>query len=167
VKRAFDLACVAVAGCVFAPVLPVLALLVRLEDGGPMLFPQERVGRRRRHYRMLKLRTMRDGQVTRIGRLLRATGLDELPQFANVLLGEMSVVGPRALTPGDVRRYGWDAPSFDGRFAVRPGITGLAQVVGGRDLRHSARLDALYARRASVSLDARLVAASFLMNLVG
>ncbi len=166
-KRAFDLACVAVAACVFAPVMTVLAALIRLEDGEPAFFVQERIGRDRTPFHIVKLRTMRGGRVTRVGRWLRATGLDEVPQFVNVARGDMSVVGPRPLTDGDIARFGWQGHAHDGRFAVRPGVTGLAQVVGGRTLRHTAALDALYARRACVSLDAKLVATSFFINVVG
>lgn len=166
-KRAFDLAATTVAALVFAPVIPLLASAIALDDGRPLLFVQERIGLRRRPFRILKLRTMRDGRVTRVGRWLRASGIDELPQFVNVARGEMSVVGPRPLTREDLSRLGWDVPRHDRRFEVRPGIVGLAQIVGGRTVRHTARLDALYARRASLGLDARLVLLGFVANLVG
>jgi lipopolysaccharide/colanic/teichoic acid biosynthesis glycosyltransferase len=166
-KRVFDLAATALAGVVFAPAMPWIAASIVLDDGLPLLFVQERVGRDRKAFRVLKLRTMRDGRVTRVGRWLRATGLDELPQFVNVARGEMSVVGPRPLTSFDVARLGWDSPAHDARFAVLPGIVGLAQIVGGRGARHTARLDALYARRVSLALDARLVSLGFVANVVG
>lgn len=166
-KRAFDLAASALACVVFAPIAPLIAAAIALDDGAPLLFVQERVGRDRRPFRILKLRTMREGRVTRAGRWLRATGLDELPQFVNVVRGEMSVVGPRPLTREDLARLGWDALDHDERFRVRPGIVGLAQVIGGRTARHSARLDALYARRVSLRLDASMVTLGFLANLVG
>lgn len=79
----------------------------------------------------------------------------------------MSIVGPRPLTPDDVERLGWSGPEHDARFAVRPGITGLAQVLGGRSARHTHALDALYARRAGAALDLSLIAVSFAMNLAG
>src|SRR5688500_4708965 len=88
----------------FAPVQLVALLAVALEDGGPLYFVQERVGKRGRPFRIYKLRTMRHGQVTGLGRWLRATGLDETPQFFNVLRGEMSIVGPRPLTASDLER---------------------------------------------------------------
>lgn len=166
-KRLFDLAGVGLAAAIFGPVLPILGAAIALDDGLPLLFVQERIGEDRVPFRIFKLRTMRDGRVTRAGRWLRATGLDELPQFLNVLRGEMSIVGPRPLTLEDVRRFGWDTSLHDARFAVRPGIVGIAQVVGGRSARHTARLDALYARRVSVSLDALLVLAGFTSNVVG
>lgn len=166
-KRLFDLAATALAGVVFAPAMPWIAAAIALDDGRPLLFEQERIGRDRRAFRVLKLRTMRDERVTRVGRWLRATGLDELPQFVNVARGEMSVVGPRPLTSADVTRLGWDARAHDARFAVRPGIVGLAQIVGGRSARHTARLDALYARRASLRVDASLIGLGFVANLLG
>ncbi len=152
---------------VFAPVTAAAALCIRREDGGPVLFVQERVGRGRRPFSILKLRTMRGGEITRVGRWLRATGLDETAQFLNVLRGDMSIVGPRPLTRDDVERLGWSGPEHDARFAVRPGITGLAQVLGGRSARHTRALDALYARRAGAALDLSLIAVSFAMNLAG
>src|SRR5262249_23749774 len=118
-------------------------------------------------FRIVKLRTMRAGRVTRVGRWLRATGLDETTQFIHVLRGEMSVVGPRPLTREDIERLGWSGLRHDARFAVRPGITGLAQVDGGRSARRSRALDALYARRRSIAMDLRLIAISAAMNALG
>ena len=166
-KRAFDLAASALAAFVFAPVMPLVTAAVFVDDGLPLLFVQERIGRDRKAFRVLKLRTMRDGRVTRVGRWLRTTGLDELPQFVNVVRGEMSVVGPRPLTREDLERLGWGSAEHDRRFDVRPGIVGLAQVIGGRTARHTAKLDALYARRCSLSLDASMVALGFVSNVVG
>lgn len=166
-KRAMDVSLSLAALGVFAPVAAAAALCIRLEDGGPVLFVQERVGRGRRPFSILKLRTMHGREVTRVGRWLRATGLDETAQFLNVLRGDMSIVGPRPLTPADVERLDWSGPEHDARFAVRPGITGLAQVLGGRSARHTRALDALYARRAGAALDLSLIAVSFAMNLAG
>lgn len=166
-KRAFDLAASALAAVVFAPAMPVLATAIALDDGLPLLFVQERIGRDRKAFRVLKLRTMRDGRVTRVGRWLRTTGLDELPQFVNVVRGEMSVVGPRPLTSDDIGRLGWDSSEHDARFRVKPGIVGLAQVIGGRTARHTAKLDALYARHVSLRVDASMVALGFVSNVVG
>jgi undecaprenyl phosphate N,N'-diacetylbacillosamine 1-phosphate transferase len=166
-KRAVDLVCAGAACFVFAPVVTGIALAVWLEDRGSPLFGQLRVGETRREFRILKFRSMRDGHVTRVGRWLRRTGLDELPQFANVCLGDMSVVGPRPLTAEDVGRLSWTSAQHDWRFSAKPGITGLAQLLGGRGARHSARLDRLYLRRQSLVLDVQLVALSFVANIVG
>lgn len=166
-KRAADLAFVGAAAFVFAPVVAGIALAVWLEDRGPSFFVQPRVGRARREFPILKFRTMRDGAITGVGHWLRRTGLDELPQFVNVCRGEMSVVGPRPLTPEDVARLAWTSMPHDWRFSMKPGITGLAQLVGGRSARHSARLDRIYLRSQSLTLDVQLVALSFVANVIG
>ena len=99
--------------------------------------------------------------------MLFRSGLDETAQFIDVLRGDMRMVGPRPLTPDDVRRFGYDGPEHDVRFSVPPGITGLAQVMGGRTIRASRRYDGLYLRATSARLDVELIGASFAMNLVG
>ena len=101
-KRLFDVAGACAGLVVFAPVMAAVAIAVLIDDGRPVLFRQQRLGYRRRPFTILKFRTMRDGRITRVGRVLRATGLDEVPQFVNILRGEMSAVGPRPLTESDV-----------------------------------------------------------------
>jgi undecaprenyl phosphate N,N'-diacetylbacillosamine 1-phosphate transferase len=166
-KRVFDVLAAGTACAVFAPVVVGVTLAAWLEDGGPPLFSQSRVGRGRSPFTLLKFRSMRDGQVTRVGRWLRDTGIDELPQFVNVVRGEMSVVGPRPLTGKDVERLGWDGADHDWRFAAKPGITGLSQLLAGRGARSSERLDRLYLRRQSLLLDLQLVALSLAVNIAG
>jgi undecaprenyl phosphate N,N'-diacetylbacillosamine 1-phosphate transferase len=166
-KRVLDVT-LAVAACiVFAPVIVVIMLAIWLEDRGSPFFAQMRAGSRRQTFRILKFRTMRDGVVTRVGRWLRRTGLDELPQFLNVCRGEMSIVGPRPLTLEDITRLDWSSAHHDWRFAMKPGITGIAQLAGGRNAQHSARLDRLYLRRQCAALDLRMIALSFIINIVG
>ena len=165
-KRAFDLVMLSGGAVVFAPVMLTLAAGIRLEDGGEVFFRQERVGRGGTPFRILKLRSMRDGTVTRVGALLRRTGLDEVAQFLNVLRGEMSLVGPRPLTAADLARWGWDGPESGWRTAVKPGITGMAQVFGS-DLRESLALDRAYVGQHGLRVDAELVAISFAMNALG
>ena len=149
-KRLFDICVAGSALVMLAPLLAIVSLLIKLEDGGSILFVQRRLGRGNTFFNMLKFRTMRedmldhDGQasttreddrVTRIGRWLRATSLDELPQLVNVLRGEMSIVGPRphALGSRANNTLFWEV---DGRYwkrhALKPGLTGLAQVRGHR-----------------------------------
>ena len=151
-KRAIDVVVAAVAIVALAPVLAILAILVRLDSPGPVLFRQQRMGRRNRPFRLLKLRTMVDGadamklellelneaqapmfkirhdpRVTRVGRFLRATSLDELPQLWNVLRGDMSLVGPRPLVPDENDQLiGWHRA----RLELTPGLTGPWQVLG-------------------------------------
>jgi lipopolysaccharide/colanic/teichoic acid biosynthesis glycosyltransferase len=165
--RAFDVAG-ALAGLVFFGVpMAVIALAIALADGRPLLFRQERLGCGRRPFTILKFRSMRDGVVTPIGRVLRATGLDELPQLVNVLRGDLRAVGPRPLTASDVDRLGWGNASCDFRWSVPPGLTGLAQVVGTRSARHALRLDRRYLARRTIALDLQLIAWSFAINVFG
>jgi len=139
-KRLFDILFAASALLALAPLLAVLALWVRLDSPGPVLYRQTRVGRGGRHFRIAKFRTMRvgadqtgpaitvgaDARITRAGHFLRRTKLDELPQLSNVLVGDMSVVGPRPEVPHYVALY----PPEVARqvFSVRPGITDLASL---------------------------------------
>jgi lipopolysaccharide/colanic/teichoic acid biosynthesis glycosyltransferase len=166
-KRLFDLIGAVGGLLAFSPAMAVIAGAIVLEDGWPVLFRQERLGRRRRPFIILKFRSMRDGRITRVGCIMRATGLDELPQFINILRGDMSAVGPRPLTESDVARLGWMAPRYDFRWRVRPGLTGLAQVTAARSGRLSLSLDRRYVARQSLSLDLRLVAVSFAINALG
>ena len=166
-KRLADLLWLPVGMVVFLPIAIVVAAAIWIDDGRPLFFRQWRLGRGRRPFRLLKFRTMRDGAVTRVGAWLRRTGLDELPQFANVALGDMSFVGPRPLTPDDVHRLGWCGPHHDFRWRVPPGITGRAQVRAGAGARASLAWDRLYVRRQNAGLDAMLVAIAFAMNLFG
>lgn len=166
-KRLFDVAGALGGLIVFAAPMAAIAAAILLVDGRPVLFRQTRLGRLRRPFTILKFRSMRDGEVTAIGRVLRSTGLDELPQLVNVLAGEISAVGPRPLTEADVRRLGWTVPACDFRWSVPPGLTGLAQVVGARSARHALRLDRCYLARQTLRLDVRLIAWSFAINVLG
>src|SRR5690606_26770390 len=159
-QRPIDIA-VAASGLVLAsPLLLLIAWLIRLDDGGPVLFTQTRVGADRKPFRIYKFRTMRDGVTTRIGRWLRQTGLDELPQLVNMLRGEMSLIGPRPLTGEDVERLGWDDDAHAVRWSVRPGIIGLAQLYAGRGKRLSWFLDVTYVRDRRLALDLGIFAAT-------
>jgi lipopolysaccharide/colanic/teichoic acid biosynthesis glycosyltransferase len=166
-KRLFDVVGALGGLIVFAPPMAAIAAAILVLDGRPLLFRQTRIGRGRRPFTILKFRSMRNGEVTAVGRVLRSTGLDELPQLVNVLGGELSAVGPRPLTEADIRRLGWTGPACDFRWRVKPGLTGLAQVVGTRSARHALRLDGCYIARQNLGLDVRLIAWSFAINLLG
>ena len=166
-QRAFDVVGALAGLAVFAPAMIAIGLAILVDDGRPILFCQERLGHRRKPFRILKFRSMRDGRVTRLGRLLRATGLDEIPQFVNVLRGEMSAVGPRPLTADDVARLGWTGREFDFRWACRPGLTGLAQLLGARADADALVFDRVHAAGWSPVRDCRLIAWSFAVNAFG
>jgi len=167
VKRLLDVGGAAGGLLFFLPAMTLVVLAILLEDGLPVIFRQQRLGEARVPFTILKFRSMRNGTITRVGRILRNTGLDELPQFINVLRGEMSAVGPRPLTEADTARLGWNAAGYDDRWRVRPGLTGLAQLVGSQTSRTSLSLDRLYIARQSVWLDLPLIAASFAINALG
>jgi lipopolysaccharide/colanic/teichoic acid biosynthesis glycosyltransferase len=160
VKRALDVAFAGLGLLLAAPLLAVLAVLIRLDSRGPVLFRQPRVGKRESPFMIVKLRTMdADGQVTRVGRFLRPMGLDEIPQLWNVLKGDMSVIGPR---PELLHWWpAWqDFPGHDARHLMRPGITGWAQVNGLRGkvpLGDRLRFDLAYTRSWSLGLDWRIL----------
>ena len=165
-KRAFDIAGALGGLLAFGPVMLGIAAAIVLDDGWPVFFRQVRLGHRRHPIVLLKFRTMRNGRVTRLGRVLRGTGLDELPQFVNILRGDLSAVGPRPITAEDRYRFGWTGPTAAARWRLKPGLTGLAQLAG-RSPRESLCLDRCYARRQSLVLDCRIVAMSFVVNVLG
>ncbi|TAE28684.1 MAG: sugar transferase [Cytophagales bacterium] len=175
-KRIFDV-CFAlfISLLVLSWFIPIVSLLICLTSPGPPLFIQWRTGHNRRHFRCLKFRTMHhapntpfqqatrdDKRVTRLGAYLRRTNLDEMPQFLNVLVGDMSIVGPRPHAVQHDAQY-WGLPGYSDRYCVRPGITGLSQVRGLRGetsnltkMRHRLKFDLYYIRRGSLGLDLRI-----------
>jgi lipopolysaccharide/colanic/teichoic acid biosynthesis glycosyltransferase len=191
VKRAFDVALSGAGLLASLPIWLATAAAIRAEDGGPVFYRQARVGRNGRAFEVLKFRSMvpdaearvgalqarqGDPRVTRVGRLMRATALDELPQLWNIFVGDMSFVGPRALRPGEIEVGGGgrlealeDVPGFADRCRVQPGLTGLAPTYAARDIprRQKFRYDRLYIRRRSFALDLRLIALSFWISFRG
>lgn len=170
-KRVEDVLIAVPASVIAIPVFVVIAAAIAAESGSPVFFTDERVGAGGRPFRMVKFRTMvpgaidqglgiqvarRDQRITRVGAFLRRWSLDELPQILNVLRGDMSAVGPRPTYASQVERY---IPRHRGRLAVKPGITGLAQVSGRNDLSWTERIerDLQYVDRLSVWLDIEIV----------
>ncbi len=205
-KRVLDVAISTLALAVFALMLPVIALAIRLDSPGPIFYSQTRIGinRRRRRigtglavdrrkilqpgrpFRIHKLRTMRtdaesagpqwaaknDDRITRVGRFLRRTRLDEVPQFINVLRGEMSVIGPRPERLCFIHKLEKEVPHYRERLLVLPGITGLAQVVNGYDdstesVRRKVELDRRYIREFGLLTDLKIIARTFRVVLSG
>ncbi len=174
-----------------APFSLLIALAIKLEDGGPVFYPQRRWGRFGKQFVVFKFRTMipdadkkfglkqakeNDHRVTRVGRFLRALGLDELPQIVNIMRGEMSFVGPRELAVGEIifdkngRRIDYEkTPGFHRRQVARPGLTSLATIYIPKDspAHRKFRYDLYYIRKMSFGLDLRLIALSFWISFRG
>jgi lipopolysaccharide/colanic/teichoic acid biosynthesis glycosyltransferase len=190
-KRLLDVALSGAGLVASAPLWLLISAAIKMEDGGPVFFAQDRVGQDGRTFAALKFRSMivnaeagtgpvqssvDDPRITRIGRVLRATAMDELPQLWNILRGDMSFVGPRALRPGEIEVNGTgtlerleDVPGFTDRCVVRPGLTGVAQIYAPRDVvrRHKFRYDRFYIRRQSFCFDLRLILLSFWITFRG
>lgn len=187
-KRLFD---VVIASLVIVLLLiwfiPLIGLLIRLTSPGPVVFVQLRTGCNGRPFRCLKFRTMtyqrdaqfrqatkNDARVTTIGRFLRKTNLDELPQVFNVFLGDMSIVGPRPHPLLLDAQHWHNLPGYSDRYAVKPGITGLAQVRGCRgetaeliQMQHRVRLDRFYIQKQTLWLDVKICWHTFTSMIKG
>lgn len=179
--RVLDIAIALVALIVLSPVLLVAAVAIKMSSRGPVLYRQRRVGLGGVEFEMLKLRTMLAGsdpvgvgtvvtrddpRVTGVGRVLRRTSLDEIPNLVNVLRGEMAIVGPRPTIPAQVIDY---TPRQHRRHEVRPGITGWAQVQGRAGIPWEERieLDVYYVDHRSTALDARILAKTLWLLITG
>jgi lipopolysaccharide/colanic/teichoic acid biosynthesis glycosyltransferase len=191
VKRAFDVALSGLGLALSSPLWVAIAVLIKLEDGGPVFYGQERVGRGGTRFRAWKFRSMvadsdqrfgplqakaSDARITRVGRVLRATAMDELPQLWSIFRGRMSFVGPRALLPSEIEVNGAGQavpiehiPGYEARHRVTPGLTGVAQIYADRDIprRQKFRYDLIYIRRQSSWLDLRLILLSFWITCQG
>jgi len=183
-KRFFDLLLSTIGLVVSAPVWAVIAVCIKLDDRGPVFYTQVRLCRWEKVFRVYKFRSMvtgaeqgsgpvwasaNDSRVTRIGKLLRATGADELPQLFNIFRGDMSFVGPRPERPELVDIFSQKIRNYNQRFSVQPGLTGLAQVYGRYDSSPRQKLcyDLLYIRRRSLWLDLKLISVSFWITFRG
>jgi lipopolysaccharide/colanic/teichoic acid biosynthesis glycosyltransferase len=189
-KRTLDVGLSGIGLLISAPLWAVIAMAIKIDSRGPVFYTQPRVGERGRTFRVLKFRSMiadadrssgplqagaGDPRITRVGRLLRATAMDELPQLWNIWRGDMSFVGPRALRPEEIEITGGAAvpleriPGFAERCRVQPGLTGIAQIYAPRDItrRQKFRFDRLYIERQSFLLDLRLILLSFWISMRG
>jgi exopolysaccharide biosynthesis polyprenyl glycosylphosphotransferase len=171
-KRMIDLVTAGLGLCLSAPLWPVIAVAIKLCDGGPVFYSQDRVGQNGQIFKLFKFRTMRtdaengksvwsapnDPRVTAVGRLLRRTRFDELPQLFNVLVGDMSIVGPRPERPDIVAELTEKLPYYAERHLVKPGLTGWAQIsfrYGStiEDARRKLQFDLYYLKHMSFELD--------------
>src|SRR5437773_4917838 len=186
VRRALSVAAAAVGLVLAAPLMAVVAVLVKLDSAGPVFFTQERVGFRGRIFRLIKFRTMRgdtpddhelwrrddEPRLTRLGRQMRDTHLDELPQFFNVLKGDMDMVGPRPEMARNVQSMTEHIPYYGLRHTVRPGMTGWAQIKQGyalsqAEVTEKMRYDLYYIKHMSLWLDLRILLATGRIFLFG
>lgn len=190
-KRPFDFLVSGIGLLLSSPLWALVAVAIKIDDGGPVFFEHERWGKDGRPFRVRKFRTMvldadarfgalpatsNDPRVTRVGRVLRASGMDELPQLLSICRGDMSLVGPRALAMGEKYRdesgsliaYS-DVPGFQERLRVRPGLTGLATVYLPKDAHPRERFaaDVEYVRSPSLVRDMKLVALSLWISVRG
>jgi lipopolysaccharide/colanic/teichoic acid biosynthesis glycosyltransferase len=188
-KRPLDIFLGLIGLVIASPLWLVFSVAIKLEDRGPVFFLQDRWGKDKGKIRVFKFRTMvpnaverfgntqaqeNDPRVTRVGRLLRVTSLDEMPQLLNIVKGDMSWVGPRALPIDEVQVNergesvpDQDVPGFEARSRLRPGLTGIAQIFAPRDVPRELKYqyDAIYADRQSLWLDIRLILASVWITL--
>jgi lipopolysaccharide/colanic/teichoic acid biosynthesis glycosyltransferase len=182
-RMCFDASLAAVILVLLSPLLAIVAIMIRLDSQGPALFRQTRTGLSGHTFLIFKFRTMRvqedgavvhqaqrgDSRLTSLGAILRKTSLDELPQLLNVLRGDMALVGPRPHALAHDSHYGAKIPSYRQRFAVRPGITGWAQINGSRgatpeisDMQRRIDLDLWYVENRSFALDFKILIATAL-----
>ncbi len=183
-KRLFDIVLAGIGLICSSPLWLLFSALIKLQDRGPAFYGQERMGRDGKVFNVIKFRSMivdaekqtgavwasaNDPRVTRVGRILRATAMDELPQLWNIFKGDMSFVGPRAERPELVEKFVQEIRHYRERLRVRPGLTGLAQVYGQYDTspRHKLKYDVLYIKRCSLALDLKLIGLSFLITFRG
>ena len=187
IKRTIDIVCSLIMLTLFCMFIPILAVVVRIDSKGPILYRQRRVGRYRNEFTLYKLRSMivdaekssgavwakkNDPRITRVGNILRKTHIDEIPQFFNVLMGDMSLVGPRPERINFVEQFESLIPLYDRRLKIRPGITGWAQVrykydESLEDVKEKTSYDLFYMDNMSISLDLKILMLTFFKVLRG
>ena len=166
-KTLLDIFFATVLFVVLLPFLLIVALLIFFADFNSPIFMQERLGTQKLPFKIIKFRTMLEGEITLIGRLLRKTGIDELPQLINIIFMDMSFVGPRPLTEQDVLRLGWDKDYYVQRWNLKPGIVGLAQLAPICHKKMSWHLDLYYIKHQTLYLDAQVIMSAVLIPFVG
>ncbi|MEG1311651.1 MAG: exopolysaccharide biosynthesis polyprenyl glycosylphosphotransferase [Romboutsia sp.] len=165
------------------PLILIFGILIKIEDKGPMTYKQERLGKNGKRFYIYKLRSMRtdaeksgaqwadkdDPRITKVGKFIRKTRIDELPQLFNILKGDMSVIGPRPERPSFTAQFNEEIPGFINRLAIKPGLTGWAQVNGGYDITPNEKLieDMYYIRNRSIVLDIKILFKTVAVVLTG
>ncbi|RBP37822.1 sugar transferase [Garciella nitratireducens] len=183
VKRLIDIFLSLLGVVIGVPFIIIFGILIKLESSGPIIYTQERVGKDGKVFNIYKLRSMRkdaekngaqwakkdDPRVTRVGKFIRLTRIDEIPQLFNILKGDMSIVGPRPERPNFTLEFNKEIPGFINRTIVKPGLTGWAQVNGGYDMspREKLQYDLEYIRNQSLWLDIKIIFKTFKVVLTG
>ncbi len=165
------------------PIIVIFGILIKIEDNGPITYKQERMGKGGSRFYIYKLRSMRtdaekfgaqwaekdDPRITKVGNFIRKTRVDELPQLFNILKGDMSIIGPRPERPSFTEEFNNDIPGFINRLAIKPGLTGWAQVNGGYDITPKQKLieDMYYIKNRSILLDFKILFKTVKVVLTG
>ena len=183
ISRLFDVILSFVSLVIALPFILLTAIAIKTEDGGPVMYSQERVGKNGKVFIIYKMRSMcinadnigssetdiDDQRITKVGRFIRKTRIDELPQLANILLGHMKIIGPRPLVAEQIDEFSQENPEFVNRLVVKPGLTGLAQVNGGNDMGPVEKLqyDLGYIRNRGFVIDLKIIVKTVLVVLTG
>ena len=183
-KRVLDFFMSLLGIVVLSPIFLILAIIIKLTSPGPILFKQKRVGKNKSHFNILKFRTMRtdtpkdcpthllsnpDQYITKIGKFMRKTSLDELPQLFNILKGDMSLVGPRPERPQFVEKFKEEIPRYMVKHQVRPGLTGWAQVNGLRgdsSIKKRIEYDIYYIENWTIGFDIKIILMTFFTGFI-
>ena len=173
-KRILDIISSLLGLIVAIPIILVIAIIIKIEDNGPVFYSQQRLGKDEKNFFVYKLRSMRvdaekyggvqwaqkdDPRITKIGKFIRKTRIDEIPQLFNILKGDMSLIGPRPERPELTYNFNKEIPGFIDRLVIKPGLTGLAQVNGGYDISPEEKLkwDIIYIKNRNIFLDISII----------
>ncbi|MGL6107506.1 exopolysaccharide biosynthesis polyprenyl glycosylphosphotransferase [Romboutsia sp.] len=182
-QRALDIVLSLIGLLIGVPLIIIFGILIKIEDNGPITYNQERLGKDGKKFYIYKLRSMRtdaekfgaqwadkdDPRITKVGKFIRKTRIDEIPQLFNILKGEMSIIGPRPERPSFTEEFNKEIPGFINRLAIKPGLTGWAQVNGGYEITPEQKLieDVYYIKNRSITLDLKILFKTVKVVLTG
>ena len=182
-QRVLDIVLSVIGILIGIPLMIVFGILIKVEDNGPITYKQERLGKGGKKFYIYKLRSMRtdaekfgaqwaekdDPRITKVGKFIRKTRIDEIPQLFNILKGDMSIIGPRPERPSFTEEFNQEIPGFINRLAVKPGLTGWAQVNGGYEITPREKLieDIYYIKNRSILLDLKILFKTVKVVLTG
>ncbi len=152
---------------ILLPFFVIISILIMLFMGFPVFFIQKRIGKDKKEFKIYKFRTMKNEEITSLGKILRKLGIDELPQLVNILKGKMAFVGPRPLTEFDIKRLKWHTKYHTIRWKVKPGITGMAQLSNVCNVKISWFYDKYYVENKNICLDLSILFKSAIIPLIG